>query len=151
MLEKRQGFTLIELLVVIAIIGLLSTMAVVSLSSARRKSRDAKRIADVKQIQMALEMYYDDQNGYPVRTNLVLGGTGASKICDNGFTDSGCTQIYMGVVPAAPTPFDSPCSAGQNSYIYTGTSSTYTISFCLGGKTGTLDSGVHTASEIGIE
>ncbi|MEY4744976.1 MAG: hypothetical protein RL272_921, partial [Candidatus Parcubacteria bacterium] len=49
--SNNKGFTLIELLVVIAIIGLLSTLAVVALNSARQKSRDSKRVADIKQIQ----------------------------------------------------------------------------------------------------
>ena len=53
---KGKGFTLIELLVVIAIIGLLSTLAVVSLNSARAKARDAKRVSDVKQLSMVIEM-----------------------------------------------------------------------------------------------
>ena len=53
---KQRGFTLIELLVVIAIIGLLSTMAVVSLNSARGKARDARRVSDVKQLSTLIEM-----------------------------------------------------------------------------------------------
>ena len=60
-----KGFTLIELLVVIAIIGVLASIVLASLNSARRKSRDARRIADVKQIQLALELYFDSNNGYP--------------------------------------------------------------------------------------
>lgn len=62
---NKKGFTLIELLVVIAIIGLLSTLAVVALGSARTKARDSKRLADLKQLQTALELYYTDQNAYP--------------------------------------------------------------------------------------
>ena len=54
-----RGFTLIELLVVIAIIGILSSVVLASLNSARQKGRDAKRISDVKQLQLALELYYD--------------------------------------------------------------------------------------------
>ena len=53
---QQRGFTLIELLVVIAIIGVLSTMAVVSLNSARGKARDARRVSDVKQLSTLLEM-----------------------------------------------------------------------------------------------
>lgn len=69
-----RGFTLIELLVVIAIIGLLSSVVLASLNSARLKSRDARRLADLKQLQTALELYYGDQSPptYPV---TVAGGT----------------------------------------------------------------------------
>jgi len=74
------GFTLIELLVVIAVIGLLATIISVSVNSARTKSRDAQRIADLKQIQTALEMYYDTYNYYPkiynAYTSSAAGGCG---------------------------------------------------------------------------
>lgn len=59
----RLGFTLVELLVVVAIIGLLSTVAAVSLNQSRIKSRDTKRLADMRQIQNALALYYDANNG----------------------------------------------------------------------------------------
>lgn len=61
----KRGFTLIELLVVIAIIGILSSVVLASLNSARKKGRDARRIADVKQLQLALELYYDANGAYP--------------------------------------------------------------------------------------
>lgn len=66
--NRERGFTLIELLVVIAIIGILSSVVLASLNSAREKSRDARRIGDIKQLQLALEMYYDSNNGYPTST-----------------------------------------------------------------------------------
>lgn len=62
---RRSAFTLIELLVVIAIIGLLGAVATVSLSAARVKARDAKRIADFRQIKQALDLYYDANGYYP--------------------------------------------------------------------------------------
>ena len=65
MKNTKRGFTLIELLVVIAIIGILSSVVLASLNSARKKGRDARRIADVKQIQLALELYYDANGTYP--------------------------------------------------------------------------------------
>jgi len=63
--NKKRGFTLIELLVVIAIIGILSSVVLASLNSARLKARDARRVADLKQIQIALELYYDANTKYP--------------------------------------------------------------------------------------
>lgn len=64
--NKTRGFTLIELLVVIAIIGLLSSIVLASLNSARLKARDVKRLASVRQITSALEMYYDANGVYPL-------------------------------------------------------------------------------------
>jgi prepilin-type N-terminal cleavage/methylation domain-containing protein len=64
-MKKHAGFTLIELLVVIAIIGILSSVVLASLNSARTKARDAKRISDIKQLQLALELYYDVNGEYP--------------------------------------------------------------------------------------
>jgi prepilin-type N-terminal cleavage/methylation domain-containing protein len=68
--KNSKGFTLIELLVVIAIIALLSSVVLASLSVARSKGRDAKRISDLHQIQNAIELYRSDNNGsvpgYPI-------------------------------------------------------------------------------------
>jgi len=60
MLKKKKAFTLIELLVVIAVIGMLSSIVLVSLGPARKKSRDARRQADARQVSTAMEMCYDD-------------------------------------------------------------------------------------------
>jgi prepilin-type N-terminal cleavage/methylation domain-containing protein len=147
MQKKQKGFTLIELLVVIAIIGLLSTLAVVSLNNARSKSRDARRVSDIKQIQTALELYYNDCNGYPATADVAEGDNiaGDDTECSSGVT-------YMGIVPTAPTPDDGACTAAENSYSYTQVGSSpytsYTITYCIGADTGGLDAdaGERTAS-----
>lgn len=61
----KRGFTLIELLVVIAIIGVLSSVVMASLNTARIKARDASRISQLGQIRSALELYYLDNGSYP--------------------------------------------------------------------------------------
>ena len=71
----KRGFTLIELLVVIAIIGILSSIVLASLNTARIKSRDARRVADIKQLQLALQLYYDANSSYPTTTTAVLAPT----------------------------------------------------------------------------
>ena len=138
MRKNRKGFTLIELLVVIAIIGLLSTLAVVALNNAREKSRDARRVADVKQIQTALELFYNDESGYPL--TAAWPGSGAAL---TGPT-SGVT--YMSSVPAAPTP-----PAG-NVYTYTAAAiGTYQLVYTTEGSVAGMDctSGC-TATPAGI-
>lgn len=85
--DSKRGFTLIELLVVIAIIGILSSVVLASLNSARRKGRDARRVADLKQLQLALELSYDANGSYPaaiLAADLVTPG-------------------YMAAVPADPS------------------------------------------------
>lgn len=67
----KKGFTLIELLVVIAIIGLLSTIIIASLSSSKAKGRDAKRVADIRTLQLALEGYFNDNGFYPTALSAI--------------------------------------------------------------------------------
>lgn len=139
---NKKGFTLIELLVVIAIIGLLSTLAVVALGSARQKARDSKRLSDLKQVQTALELYYTDNNTYPTSTNSTLGTGNFVCLGSGGWGATGCASPYMGLVPSDP---------GTGSYVYTSASGTsYSIVGAIEGAVGNLTAGSITASPSGI-
>lgn len=87
--ETKRGFTLIELLVVIAIIGILSSVVLASLNSARKKGRDARRISDLKQLSLALDLYYD-ANGqtYPIQGGTPNFTTDLTPLVTQGFISS---------------------------------------------------------------
>ena len=114
---EERGFTLIELLVVIAIIGLLSSIILASLNTARAKGRDAQRISNVQSLKLAMELYYDANNTYP----------------KNGTQDAGYyvsdlgTFLAPGYLPSIPTDPQGqldqyvwgPGGASYGLYIYT--------------------------------
>jgi len=62
---KKRGFTLIEMMIVVAIIAILSGVILTGLNSARKQARDSRRMADIKNIQAQLEVYYNSANSYP--------------------------------------------------------------------------------------
>ena len=131
----QKAFTLIELLVVIAIIAIIATITVVALQNSRASARDAKRLADVKQMQTALELYFNDNGSYPTSvTSTIASGS----------------NIYMTTLPIAPTPIDGSCTTTTNAYTYSSNGSTYSITFCLGGRTSGLSSGDKIATRDGI-
>jgi hypothetical protein len=89
---------------------------------------------------------------------LVRYGNTLTHYVDGVAATSGSGTIYIapdyiGQVPTAPAPNDGTCTAGQNTYTYTQTSSgaSYTLTFCLGAITGGTPAGTHTLSPSGIQ
>ena len=68
--KRNGGFTLIELLVVIAIIGILSSIVLVSLNSARGKGNDAKVQEQLNSFRDGAEVYYSGQQGWQSYVDL---------------------------------------------------------------------------------
>lgn len=116
--KANRGFTLIELLVVIAIIGVLASIVLASLNNARRKSRDARRVTDIKQLQLALELYFDGVGAgqYPA----------SSATCDATANARGLEVLqtggYIPQIPRDPLSttdcyaYASPASGARTTY-----------------------------------
>ncbi len=98
---KTKGFTLIELLVVIAIIGILSSVVLASLNSARNKGADAAVKANLNGIRAQAELYYDTNSKYNVTSGTALSGTGsAGAVCGvttGMFSDTNITNALSQV------------------------------------------------------
>jgi prepilin-type N-terminal cleavage/methylation domain-containing protein len=149
---KASGFTLIELLVVIAIIGLLASIALVSLSAARVKSRDAKRTGDLNQFGKALELYFNNYNTYPTASGPLSSLTSA-------LGQPSIVPAQINKIPVEPTPNDGSCAvSGQSSNQYywvpnntSNTANNYAITFCLGTGAGSLQPGPHTLTSAGFQ
>lgn len=99
---KQKGFTLIELLVVIAIIGILSSIVLVSLGTARQKARDARRQSDIRQIALAMELCYDtlDCASTPADSATALDYPNIPLTAVNAVT---VIAPYLASVPLDPT------------------------------------------------
>jgi len=153
---KQKGFTLIELLVVIAIIGLLSTMAVVSLNSARAKARDAKRLNDVKQMANILSIEATEGTG---NENLV-GCTAINSdviLCTGKLVDGATVAGEIKQFSKFKDPSsDTPCVAGATAtcqYSITADGATVNnavIRFYLENASGGLIAGAHTINSSGV-
>ena len=124
--KKYQGFTLIEILIAVAIIGILSTITFAVFSTSREIARDNVRKTDLKNLQVAIELYKAQYGRYPDSCNGDLAWSGqdsASFACPTPITSviAGCNGYVCGLVPdfIAKLPVDPdpgrPANAG---YIY---------------------------------
>ncbi|TSC66686.1 MAG: hypothetical protein CEO21_125 [Microgenomates group bacterium Gr01-1014_80] len=98
-MPASKGFTLIELMVVIAILGILSAIGMVTYQAVNRNSRDAKRQADLKIIQSALEQYHADQFFYPL--SISFGSSNSITNCTgNPVSPCAVSKTYLNQVPS---------------------------------------------------
>lgn len=90
----QSGFTMVELLVVITIIAIMAAIGTFGYTMVVRVTRDAKRQADLKIIQSALEQYHNDAHNYPPNQITFIAGS--------QFSDPTGTKIYLNNVPTDP-------------------------------------------------
>lgn len=133
-MRNKSGFTLIELLVVISIIGILTSLVMSNMNSARERARDTQRKSDLRNIQTALRLYYNDAGRYPCTTaeavKRIKGCGIIQAVCANvtacnwGSEWKAGTTVYMNILPNGPLPDEKY----QYSYI---DDDSYTLSACL--------------------
>ncbi len=137
----RRGFTLLELLVVIAIIGLLSSVVLASVNSARAKARDTLRLQHIQQIKNALELYRTANGAYP--SSLGCGGVAPNNAWCNTNNPASYTNWQTMMQPYIQLPHDpseTPSGTWANdaspagySYAYY-SNNTAALNGCAGGQ-----------------
>lgn len=121
------------------IIGAVGVVSAFAVSSARERTRDVTRLAHVRELQIGLELYFNDHAAYPVMAEaLPLGRTTSACLSEDGFgapCTSGDTQTaYVEFVPAPPTKGlkgESSCGGVKDAYCYASNASSFAIQFEL--------------------
>lgn len=124
MQKSKSGFTLVELLIVIIIIAILAGMTLITYRGAQARARDDRRKTDTLNLTKALELYYADNNAYPISsgTTSTLGSQwyASGDGSWTAFSTTLTTSNAMNSVPIDPNPSVtvSPWNTGGFQYTY---------------------------------
>jgi prepilin-type N-terminal cleavage/methylation domain-containing protein len=146
--NQQHGFTLIELLVVIAIIGVLASVILTSLNTARSKARDAQRRSDAHQITLAIESYFSTNGAYPVSGGATAPNGAWSNSSDGSWATVG--TILASYIPSLPkdpqqsanTAIWAVSAGGGNAYSYINCGKNYMFIYHLENANG-ADAGTY--------
>ena len=112
----QKGFTLIELLVVIAIIGILSSVVLASLSTARSKGKDGAVTSELSSMRSQAELYYSTTgaNSYGPTHAIATACTSGTDLFNDTAANNSLTTLLAGVIANGVTPKCGSASASGN-------------------------------------
>lgn len=115
---RRHGFTIVELLIVIIVIAILAAIVIVAYNGIVGKARDAQRVADMKTIMKALEIYRTNTGAYP-NANPTVNASGW-EVSTNGTSATNFLSILtasgtLSKIPVDPVNTGNPAALGPGS------------------------------------
>ncbi len=148
-----------EFLIIGAIIGAIGLISGYAVLSARSHTRDVIRLANVSEVRMALELYFQGHSSYPLATeSIALGQALTACLSQDGFSGPCPTNAptpYLDFVttpPASGLGEKVSCDSVNDVYCYSGSEDAFRIEFELEGGNATLGvaSGVNCVTQDGF-
>lgn len=137
---KKNGFTLVEIIITISILAVLISISIFIFRDVTVNGRNTRRVNDIKQLQLALEIYRKNEGSYP---GAIIPGEELKSPSDN--------TIFLKSIPKNPAPRnDGACLDQEYQYVYNSLNDTYTLSFCISSNVESLSPGNYQANISGI-
>jgi len=151
--NNKKGFTLTELLLVVTIIAFLSAAAAITYTTSRMKTRDGRRVSDIKQMYTTMEIVANTTPGVALEGcdgayDLTSSCTGPALIIND------MVKFYdpLGSVPCQPGVVAETCnySISRSDGTAEATVDYFQICFLLEGNTISYNAGLHSINDQGV-